>query len=373
MQSGQWAGDAVASRSGHSSTLLPPLNSMETFLEIIPDAVLLVDQQGLIIAANSHAARLFGYEKAELLGAQVEQLVPEALRDRHSAHRDVFHQQQQPWAVGAGIELVGRTKSGLEIPVDIALSKVTGMGAPFVLALIRDLSTRLNERRRVERARNEVQHRLLDGEEYERQRLAQALHDGPLQELHSLDFELVALARQVDDDTCREQLLELRASLRQVARHVRAVCQDLRPPALTPFGVSAVIRSYAETFQAENPALEVVLELEDDDQRLPERVRLTLYRICQHALRNVAQHAQATRVAVALKLRDAEVEMEIADDGSGFELPAEWLEFVQQGKFGLLGCVERTEAINGMIDIHAVRAKGSVLRVVAPIPRVETV
>ena len=67
----------------------------------------------------------------------------------------------------------------------------------------------------------EMQHRLLDSEENERQRLAQELHDGPLQELHSLDFKLVAMARQLSDTQQQAQLSEMRSTLRQLARHLR--------------------------------------------------------------------------------------------------------------------------------------------------------
>ena len=211
-------------------------------------------------------------------------------------------------------------------------------------------------------------HRLLDSEENERQRLAQALHDGPLQELHSLDFRMVALARLLEDEQQQMQLTEMRSTLRQLARHLRSICQDLRPPALTPFGVSAVLRSFAESFQQEQPDLVVELDLEDDGQRLNERVRLALYRICQHVLTNVAQHAQATRVQISLKLRNDQVELCILDNGCGFEVPGDWLTMIQQGKYGLLNCMERAEAIGGQLSIQSQPGQGTQMRIVAPAP-----
>lgn len=214
-------------------------------------------------------------------------------------------------------------------------------------------------------------HRLLDSEENERQRLAQALHDGPLQELHSLDFRMVALARLLEDEQQQMQLTEMRSTLRQLARHLRSICQDLRPPALTPFGVSAVLRSFAESFQQEETELVVELDLEDDGQRLSERVRLALYRICQHVLSNVAQHAQATRVQISLKLCNDQVELCILDNGCGFEVPDDWLTMIQQGKYGLLNCMERAEAIGGQLQIHSQPGKGTQLQIVAPSPAVK--
>jgi signal transduction histidine kinase len=212
----------------------------------------------------------------------------------------------------------------------------------------------------------EMQHRLLDSEENERQRLAQELHDGPLQELHSLDFKLVAMARQVADDQQQVQLSEMRSTLRQLARHLRAICQDLRPPALTPFGVSAVLRSFAESFQQTHRELTVVVDLDDDGQRLSERARLALYRICQHGLRNVAEHAEATRVYVALRLEDDHVQLCIEDNGKGFVVPQDWLPMIEGGKYGLLGCVERAEAVGGHVTIQSEPGRGTQLRVVVP-------
>ncbi len=218
----------------------------------------------------------------------------------------------------------------------------------------------------------EMQHRLLDSEENERQRLAQELHDGPLQELHSLDFKLVAMARQLSDTQQQAQLSEMRSTLRQLARHLRAICQDLRPPALTPFGVSAVLRSFAEAFQQNHRELTVVVDLDDDGQRLSERARLALYRICQHGMRNVAQHAEATRVYVGLRMAEDHVLLCIEDNGQGFPVPDDWMPMVEQGKYGLLGCVERAEAVGGHVTVESSPGSGTRLRVIVPFAAVPT-
>jgi signal transduction histidine kinase len=212
----------------------------------------------------------------------------------------------------------------------------------------------------------EMQHRLLDSEENERQRLAQELHDGPLQELHSLDFKLVALSRQMADDQQQAQLSEMRSTLRHLARHLRAICQDLRPPALTPFGVAAVIRSFAESFQQNHRDLTVVVDLDDDGQRLSDRARLALYRICQHGMRNVAQHAEATRVYIGLRMGEDHVQLCMEDNGQGFIVPGDWMPMVQQGKYGLLGCIERAEAVGGHVTVESEPGNGTRLRVVVP-------
>jgi signal transduction histidine kinase len=109
-----------------------------------------------------------------------------------------------------------------------------------------------------------------------------------------------------------------------------------------------------------------VVDLDDDGQRLSERARLALYRICQHGMRNVAQHAEATRVYVGLQMGDDHVSMCIEDNGQGFQVPNDWMPMVEQGKYGLLGCVERAEAVGGHVTVESSPGNGTRLRVVVP-------
>lgn len=357
-------------------------------VELVPDATLLVDERGAILSLNRHAKQMFGYSAEELIGQPVELIVPDHAyvwsRTRHEviaeatdggAQQGAGQVMNEPTSTASPATaaedhaLVGRRKDGAEFPADIMLRPLLDGGSAQVITVIHDLSERVREHERTQAAISEMQHRLLDCEENERQRLAQELHDGPLQELHCLDFKLVAMARLNEDERQQAELMEMRSSLRQLARHLRAICQDLRPPALTPFGVAVVLRSFAETFQQDHPELSVELDLEDDGQRLEERTRLTLYRICQHSLRNVAQHAEAGHVYIGLHLGADCVELRIEDDGRGFVLPEDWLTLVRAGKFGLLGCIERAEAIGGQLTIRTEPGHGVQLLVTAPLGR----
>jgi signal transduction histidine kinase len=209
-------------------------------------------------------------------------------------------------------------------------------------------------------------HLLLDGQEVERQRLAQELHDGPLQELHSLDFGLVALSRQLDNGE-QAQISEMRVVLQNISRRLRALCQDLRPPALTPFGLSVVLQSYAELIQQQAPDLQIELQLVDDGQQLPERVRLVLYRIYQQTLLNVVRHAAAQRVVIRFAIEPSEVSLTIEDDGCGFALPPSLFAWIAQGRYGLIGCIERAEAIGGHIRIHSTVGQGTTITTRLPL------
>ena len=214
---------------------------------------------------------------------------------------------------------------------------------------------------------NEVRKCLLESQEAERQRLAQELHDGPVQELHSLDFDLVAFGRTLPDGQAREHWATMRSTLLSISRQLRVICQNLRPPALGPFGLSAVLHSSAENFAQQFPSIKVELDVAEDGLVLPPSVRLTFYRICQEALRNIAQHAEAQRVRIQLTLAEDTVAMVIGDDGRGFTVPPSWIEWASAGKLGLFQCTQYAEAINGNLQVQSTPGQGVRVLVNAPL------
>ncbi len=116
--------------------------------EILPDAILAVDQQGVIRYANSQAGRLFGLEPATLVSTSVETLVPEHLRERHIAHRAKYDFKSRIRPMGTGLDLVARRADGTTFPVDIMLSPLPvdmlsplkHLAGPMVLAVVRDMT-----------------------------------------------------------------------------------------------------------------------------------------------------------------------------------------------------------------------------------------
>ena len=114
-----------------------------TLVESSPVAVLKVDDAGIITFANRRALELFGYGKAELEGAPVEQLVPAAHRPAHVGYRVAFNQSPKARPIGEGRELFGVRKDGSKVAVEIGLSPISEGGRRFVLATVTDITERL--------------------------------------------------------------------------------------------------------------------------------------------------------------------------------------------------------------------------------------
>jgi len=128
---------------------------LRALLESAEDAVIIVDSDGMIELVNEQVSRWFGYSPAELIGLQVELLVPERLRDRHAKHRREYTAHPKRRSMGdPRLDLKGRRKDGSEFSIDISLSWVDAPTGRLITAIIRDLS---------ERDRRENRERFLSG------------------------------------------------------------------------------------------------------------------------------------------------------------------------------------------------------------------
>src|SRR6266487_4023142 len=123
-------------------------------LEAAPDAMVCVEDDGRTAMVNAQAERLFGYHREELVGQQVEVLVPDLMRGMHPGHRAGYVADPRPRPMGAGLELAGRRRDGSTFPAEISLSAIDAGAGILITAAVRDVSERQAiqaERERLER------------------------------------------------------------------------------------------------------------------------------------------------------------------------------------------------------------------------------
>ena len=121
--------------------------------ENTPDAMIVVDRGGVMLRANSQAARLFGHAIERMVGHSIEMLMPEGVRAAHQGHMQHYTDNPRVRPMGAGQELVGQRADGSTFPVEIALSPIDNEGMPVYLASIRDVSETQRARQALVRAR----------------------------------------------------------------------------------------------------------------------------------------------------------------------------------------------------------------------------
>ena len=116
--------------------------TLRGLIESLPDAVVVIDQRGIIVLVNEQTDRIFGYSRPETLGQRIELLIPERFREGHVAHRNRYFEQPRSRPMGAKLELFGRRKDGSEFPVEISLSPLVTESGVYATSVIRDISQR---------------------------------------------------------------------------------------------------------------------------------------------------------------------------------------------------------------------------------------
>jgi PAS domain S-box-containing protein len=170
-------------------------------LEAAPDAVLITDDQGRIQLVNAETQRLFGYHRDELMGREIEMLIPQRYRGAHVGHRGGYIAAARTRPMGAGLELYGLRKDGSEFPVSVSLSPTTTDQGLMVFCDIRDIT----EQRAIETQIQDLNRRLqLDNAE-----------------LAAVNRELEAFSYSVSHD--------LRAPLRAIDGFSQALIEDAGP------------------------------------------------------------------------------------------------------------------------------------------------
>jgi signal transduction histidine kinase len=203
-------------------------------------------------------------------------------------------------------------------------------------------------------------------QEEERQRIARELHDGVGPALASLNIRLRTVRKLLEREhhpAC-EEISELAELAQTNIRDIRRLIHGLRPAALDELGLAPALRAYVARYQQEH-GLEVALALPEGNERLPAALETALFRIVQEALTNVAKHAQAGKVDVAMALDGRRVALRIADDGRGFDPQAP----LPGTHLGLWSMRERIESFGGRFRVEGQPGEGTTVRATIPLTK----
>jgi PAS domain S-box-containing protein len=226
---------------------------------------------------------------------------------------------------------------------------------------------RMQEEHQEAKIQMEIHHRLADQREKERQSYARDIHDGPIQTLSGLVFTLQYLKDAYPDPKLQVELSQIALSVKGAVQELRQLMNELRPPNVIRFGLAKAIQVHAESLRERYPQIDWILDLAEDEQLLPEQVCLAMFRIYQEAVNNILRHSQASRATVRCCVAAQNLILEISDNGRGFANDKDIIDLTGSQHFGLAGIVERTEAINGEVEIHSRPGEGTTVRVSVPL------
>ncbi len=208
----------------------------------------------------------------------------------------------------------------------------------------------------------------LNAQEEERRRISLDLHDKVAQTLVAINLHLASLARDAtaSNSQMSGKILETQELVEQSVENVHRFARDLRPTVLDDLGLIPALQACVEDFTNETN-IPAHLTAPGDLRPLGNDPAVAFFRIAQAALSNVAQHAEATEVSLTLRQTDGHLQMEIKDNGKGFDIEDE-KSGKKPNRIGLIGMRERMEMIGGRFGIDSLPGKGTSIRMEWPLP-----
>jgi PAS domain S-box-containing protein len=333
----------------------------QALFEAVPSGIAVIDRAGTIVLVNVQMERLFGLRRAEMIGRPIEAFIPGCPNGWRAAEQ--LSTTDNGWAEPER-QLYGLRNDGSEFPVEIGLSPFATSDGSFLIATLVDIT----ERKSAEQERQELRRRIVQGQEWERLRLAHELHDQTGQTLTAAILELKGVETQVDD-IGRGRVQNLRRHLDEIGRTLHHVALELRPASIDDLGLEHALSDYISAWSAQY-GVEADFHCGDchlDD--LTEEVRTTIYRVVQEGLTNVARHAGATSLSVVIDCDATVLRLTIEDNGSGFDASS-----IADGRarrlgsgLGVAGMRERLTLIGGSLEIESTPGAGTTLFVRIPL------
>ncbi len=238
-----------------------------------------------------------------------------------------------------------------------------------ILYSISDITPRKIAENQLAQSQKKLRHltkKLIDAQEAERKRIAVELHDGIGSNINAVRL---MLERKVAKSGIRDQeLAGIVDMLKNVSNDTRRISRNLHPSVLEDIGLVAAFQSIIREFNYLKPDILFRHQISIDEDRIDGSAKLTLYRILQEALNNIIRHSGADTVDITCGFNNGCVELEISDNGSGFDVDdVLYFEDTNIAGLGMLNMKERTEFCQGTFDVSSEINNGTRLCVSIPI------
>lgn len=332
---------------------------LDNFFSMNLDLFCIADTDGYFLRLNPAWEKALGYSLTELKSRRfVEFVHPEDAAATLDAMQALASQQQV-------VDFSNRyqTKEGSYRHM---LWSAVAIGSR-IFAAARDITEYLQAEAIIHEREKELQiltGRLILNQEEERRRVARELHDDLSQRLAVLAMAAGRMEAAVQNgpDSIRNPLMDIRNKTIQIAADVQSISRRLHPSILEDLGVSKAIEEECQQFAARE-GIEMRSSVQTLPRNLPKDIALSIYRIVQESLNNIARHACARCVAVSLSANETSLQLTIEDDGIGFDAA----EVSSKAGLGLSSIRERVRLVDGTYRIRSEPEKGTIIEVTVPL------
>ncbi|HVZ43711.1 MAG TPA: PAS domain S-box protein [Ramlibacter sp.] len=328
-------------------------------LEAAMDGIITIDESQRIIFYNRSAEKIFGWSPVQVIGRPLDMLMPKRFRGGHKHQVRTFGDTGvTSRRMGSSAVIHGLRANGEEFPLDASISQIDTAEGKLYTVILRDITERMRAQQELAAFAAEAS----GVREQEKSRIARELHDELAQTLTALKMDTLVVrdslpAGQGESSAKLDEMLRL---LDSAVASTRRIAADLRPLVLDDLGLLPAIEWLGQNF-TQRTGIDCAIDASEEFE-LREPYATAIFRIVQESLNNVAKHAQASHVDVALARRGDEIVVSVQDNGSGFRLS----EPRKPHSLGLVGLRERALLLRGKVDVASEPGMGT--RVEARIP-----
>ncbi len=338
----------ISGRNQAEAALRESEKRLRTILETAVDAIITIDEQGIIESVNPATVLLFGFSASELIGQNVKMLMPEPYRTEHDGYIRNYLRTGRARIIGIGRDVTAMRKDGTTFPMNLSVSEVPLDGKRLFTGIIHDLTSR-----------RQLERQIVEASAAEQRRIGQDLHDGLCQDLVGTALQADAIARRLQAIAPTEaaEITKVSAAVRQAAGEARQFSHGLNPVDLQAGGLPAALQMLTAKI-SDAFSVRCTFSWDQSAQANDDATATHLYRIAQEAITNAIRHGKASRIEVDLRMTGDRLALAVKDNGVG--LPAKngqppsaysGPSSVRSG-IGVQGMYYRAHLIGGVFDLR---------------------
>jgi two-component system sensor histidine kinase UhpB len=338
-------------------------DGMRTIFDMAPTAIWITEGDSIVYANRACAIQFGASDPAAMVGRSIYTLLETG---SHEPVREYVAKVLAGGQHATSLRERVRRLDGQVRDVVIAVAALPDHGRTVAQMVILDVSEREQAHQELERSRDELLRlsaELVTAREEERLRIARDLHDDLGQHLSALKMALLRPLPDVGGQDVHQRLASLASMVDDMVGSVRRIATELRPLVLDDLGLMAAIESLVHD-ASRHLGISITLDVnEEAAEAASDAAAITIYRMVQESLTNIARHAHATQAHVELEARDGQLRVSVRDNGVGLSPQSR----LREGSHGLKGICERAHLLGGEMATAAAPGGGAVITIWLPL------
>lgn len=320
-------------------------------MNYMAEAIIVIDNDGVINECNPAAEKMFGYEASEMEGKSIKMLMPPSYYGKYDRRIESNRKPIPSTVVNERREFSGRRKDGSIFPMELTITQIDHLG--LFIGIYRDIS----KQRQLEKEIANISTR-------EQESIGQELHDTLGQQLTGINMLAASLKQSLANRNEPDSKLlgEIIVQLKEAAESVRRISHGLAPISIPPDGLQDALEHLVATVSGNGHVLchfdgDASIRIHDQD------IANQLYRIAQESFNNALKHAHAKQITLTLRSLGDDIELSVSDDGQG-PVPDEKL---HDSGLGLRVMQYRAKMIGARLSIESTPGGGTTVRCRLPV------